>query len=385
MGNSAVREADLAAHPQVRAVADAGVHVFTRYADVAEILRDPVFAAKDPAWFDAHLPGWRDSAGMRLFGTSALFRNGQEHGRLRKAMSVAFSPARLHVLRQVVADRTDRCLGALDEAADGGEAVDVHGGLTLPVTRATACALIGAPESDGPLLHELVEPLLRLLELVIGPREVARCDAAAYRLRPYLDRLVAERRREPRDDLASAVGHLDDDEAAAALTLALAAGFETTATLLDTAIAALLRDPGLRSSPEWTTEPGTVEAVLDEALRITPPVQMFSRIAQRDATVGGVRVAAGQEVLGLVAAAHRDPERFPAPDRFRVDRPPERLLAFGGGAHYCLGARLARLEAAIVLPALFRRFPGLRPGGLPTDSGRLSLCGWTELPVVARP
>ncbi|MGW0964704.1 cytochrome P450 [Streptomyces sp. NPDC002516] len=360
-----------------------GALVFSRYDDVAVIARDPAFASKDADWFDVHLPGWQQSAGMRLFGTTMLFHNGANHQRLRKVMSPAFRPARLRALGEVVRTTVQRLLDRLDERPRG-EVVDLHELLTLPVTRATGCALIGIPEKDGPFLHELVQPLLALLDPETGPRHVTRADRAAKMLRPHLDRLVAERRAGPKDDLASLVAcSLADEEAASALALALAGGFDTTVTLLDHAVNGLMTSPARDAVAAG--EEDAVDAAVDEALRLASPIRLITRIARHEVTVGGTRVPAGREVMAWIRDANRDPRHFPDPDTFDPRRPASRTLSFGGGPHYCLGAQLAKLEASLVLPAVLRRFPRMVPLGPPRPNDRVNVRGWTAFPVVLDP
>jgi cytochrome P450 len=356
-----------------------GVLVFSRYADVAAITRDPAFAVKDSGWLDEHLPAWRDHPGMRLFFSCMVFHNGQSHQRLRVAMSAAFTPARLRTLREVVLASAEHHLDALAGTAEA----DVHHQFTLPVTQATVCGLVGVSDVEGARLYELVQPILALLDPFTDSRATARADEAALELRPRLDALVAARRQRPRDDLASAVAMLSDDEAAAALTLALAAGFDTTVTLLDNAIRALMAFPDQMAAV--ASDDAVADAAITETLRYDPPLQLITRVVCHETTVGGVRLEAGQEVIALLAAAHRDPERFPDPDTFVLDRPGTPLLSFGGGPHYCLGARLARLEAVLVLPALLRRFPHLTPAGRPRGNNRATVRGWTSLPVALNP
>jgi cytochrome P450 len=370
-------------HARLGLRAGRDVLVFSRYADVAMIARDPAFAVKDADWFDAHTPGWRQSPGMRLFGTHMLFHNDASHQRLRKAMSPAFSPARLRSLREVVRTATEYRLDLL-AARPRGDVVDLHALLTLPVTRSTGCALVGLPEEDGPLVYELVQPLLALLDPDIGLPVLTRADRAANTLRPYLDKLVAERRARPVDDLASLVaGSLGDDEAAAALALALAGGFDTTLTLLDCAISGLMTSPARASVASG--EDSAVSAAVNEGLRLSSPIGLITRIARYEVTVGGVRVRAGQEVMALLCDAGRDPGHFPDPDRFAPERPASRPLSFGSGPHYCLGAQLAKLEASLVVPAVLRRFPRMMPAGPMRPNDRVNVRGWTYLPVVLDP
>ncbi|MEW2373926.1 cytochrome P450 [Streptomyces sp. NPDC006656] len=354
--------------------------VFSRFADVSMIAQHPAFEVKSADWFDTHLPGWRQSPGMRLFATSLMFHNGASHQRLRKVMAPALRPARLRELAATVRSAIERLLDRLG-ALPHGDVVDLHALFTLPVTLSTGCALVGLPEEDGPFVYEQVQPLLSLLDPGAGVATLVRANRAANLLRPYLERLIAERRARPADDLASlvAVG-LDTDEAASALSLALAATFDTTTTLLDHAIAALLTAP--ERAAVASGQAAAVDAAISEALRLAPPVHLITRVARQEMTVGGVRVAAGQEVTALIAAAQRDPQRYPEPDAFRPGRTAGRLLAFGGGAHYCLGAQLARLEASLVLPAVLRRFPRMAAAGPPRPNGHITLRGCMELPVV---
>ncbi|GAA5074505.1 cytochrome P450 [Streptomyces similanensis] len=364
-------------------VQDSDVLVFRRYADVAVIARDPAFMVKDADWFDEHLPGWRQSTGMRLFGTHMLFHNAASHQRLRRVMSPAFRPARLRALSDVLRTTVEHQLDLLEKRARG-DVVDLHALLTLPVTRSTGCALVGVPEEDGPLLYELVQPLLALLDPGTGLAAVTRADRAAATLRPYLDRLVAERRATPRDDLASLVAaSLGDDEAAAALALALAGGFDTTVTLLDHAVNGLMTSPARKAVASGDED--AIDAAVNEALRLASPIGLITRIARREVTVGDVRVPEGQEVMAWIRDAHRDAQQFPDPDTFAPERPASRLLSFGSGPHYCLGAQLAKLEASLVLPAVLRRFPRIAPFGSPRPNDRVNVRGWTHFPVVLDP
>lgn len=186
------------------------------------------------------------------------------------------------------------------------------------------------------------------------------------------------------DDLASSVaGSLGDGEAASALALALAGGFDTTLTLLDHAISGLMTSPARASVASG--EDTAVNAAVNEALRLSSPIGLITRIARRDMTLGGVRVSAGQEVMAMICEANRDPAHFPGPDGSGPEPPAGQLLTFGGGPHYCLGAQLAKLEASLVLPAVLRRFPRMVPAGPLRPNTRVNVRGWTDFPVVLDP
>ncbi|MFC3450794.1 cytochrome P450 [Amycolatopsis speibonae] len=357
-------------HPVHRTESD--VVVFSEYATVSAITRDPVFAVKDATWLDEHLLGWRDNAGMRLFYTSPVVHNGQNHQRLRRAMAPAFVPARHRRLTQVMSRELENRLDAL------GARADLHTDLTLPMTLAVICEVTGLPVEQGVRVYELIQPLLGLLDPYVSARKADSAHEAAVELEPYLSALVAGSRRTLRDDLVSRVSTLADEEAVPALFLALAAGFDTTITLLDNMIRALLAGAERPVAPD-------ANAVVNETLRYDPPLQLITRVARADTTVAGTRLAAGQEVMALLAAAQRDPAWFTDPDTFRLDRPAIPLVAFGGGAHYCLGAQLAKLAATLMLPALSRRYPRMRVAGAPQPNNRITLRGWTTVPVVLEP
>lgn len=164
------------------------------------------------------------------------------------------------------------------------------------------------------------------------------------------------------------------------LVLLLVAGFETTTNLLGNGIMLLLDHPGY--ADRLREDPSEAPAYVEEVLRIESPVQLTERYTTRPCVIGGVELPADAELVLLLGAANRDPARFDAPDVFDPDRPGNAPLSFGAGAHYCLGAPLARLEAQIALPALLRRFPGLRLAGSPARRPRMNLRGWSSLPVT---
>ena len=142
----------------------------------------------------------------------------------------------------------------------------------------------------------------------------------------------------------------------------------------------------LRHPPQWTAlgdDPSRVSAVVEETLRYDPPVQLIGRIAGDDMTIGETTVAKGDTMMLLLAAAQRDPAAFDRPDEFDPDRESIRHLAFGKGPHFCLGAPLARLEAAVALSAVTARFPHARMDGEPEYKQNLTLRGMSALSVTA--
>jgi cytochrome P450 len=195
--------------------------------------------------------------------------------------------------------------------------------------------------------------------------ERARMEGATRELEDYLRRSIAERRARPANDLLSALvaveergDQLTDAEIVTMCGLLLAAGNVTTTDLIGNGVWTLLRHPA--ELAKLRANPALIKNAVEELLRFEPPVMQTGRLASEDVTIGGCSIGRGESVLSLLAAANRDPAACPDPDRFDISRADVCHHSFGGGAHYCLGAPLARLEAQIALGRLFERFPNLR-------------------------
>jgi cytochrome P450 len=237
--------------------------------------------------------------------------------------------------------------------------------------------LLGIPVADRPRLVAWSDALARSLDpgFLVPEEDRARQREARLEFAAYLRGLLPSRRRSPGADLISALigvhdsdGALSEDELIGLCMLLLIAGHETTRSLIGSAVLALLRHPGELAA--LSADPSLIDQAVEEVLRYDPPVQMISRFALGATSVAGRPIAAGSFVLMLLGAANRDPELCPDPDRFSVQRgnpgqAGKRHLAFGHGIHFCLGAPLARLEAAITLRQLLPLLPRLRIAGEP--------------------
>jgi cytochrome P450 len=358
----------------------------TGYAEADAVLRDPAFLVGDARLFDRTIPQWRDHPSLVMLTRSVLELNPPDHERLRRLVSGAFTARRVAGLRSAI-ERLAQ--GYADRLADAAEADFIaEFAYLLPVS--VICELLGVPESDRawfrPRAHALTEVFdLRTTFEMSGP------DTATEELVGYFAGLVQARRRDPGDDLTSALvalhdadpGRIDRAELLANLTLLLLAGFETTTNLLGNGLAALLAHPAKLVA--LRADPSLVGPYVEEMLRYDPPVQLTTRWTERPASLHGTWVPRGAEVLVLIGAANRDPRRFAAPDRFDPARPGNQPLSFGGGAHFCLGAALARLEAQVAFPLLLARFPALSSAGPTSRRDRLTLRGYATLPVRTRP
>jgi cytochrome P450 len=357
--------------------------IVTGYPAVDGILRNPKMVAYDSGILDTQFDEWRSNRAVYLFAESMLRQNPPNHTRMRRFASGVFTARRVSALREVIAAQVDE---VLDEFGDEPQ-VDVVSRLAYPLPIAVICALLGVPAEDRDLFRRLAEQLTAVLEVRWSDEQGRVAHDAAVELEAYFDELIARRRAEPRDDLVTALAAAHDaggdrltgDELMGNLALLLVAGFETTTNLLGNGLVLLLDRPD--HAKRLAAEPERAPAYVEEILRFDAPVQLTERFAGVDVAIEGVQVPAGAELILLLGAANRDPARFERPDVFDPDRPDNAPLTFGAGAHYCLGAPLARLEAQIALPALLRRFPGMRLAGRPERRPRLTLRGWAALPV----
>lgn len=366
---------------------DSNLVVFSSFADCDEVLRHPASCSdrlKSTGAQQAIAAGQE----ARPFGTPGfLFLDPPDHTRLRKLVSKAFSPKVVRSLEPGIADLVD---GLLDAVTAAG-CFEVITDLAYPLPVAVICRLLGVPISDeaqfswaSALLAQGLDPFIAFTGQPQGFEE--RLQAGLW-LRGYLRDLLQQRRAHPRDDLMSGLiaveeagDQLTEDEIVATCNLLLVAGHETTVNLIANGVLAMLRH-----RDHWATlgqESGRAAAIVEETLRYDPPVQLVGRIAGEDMCINGVDIPAGDTMVLLLAAAHRDPEVTERPDEFDPTRASARHLAFGLGPHFCLGAPLARLEAAVALSAVAERLPGARIAAEPDYKPNVTLRGMVSLNVA---
>jgi cytochrome P450 len=362
--------------------------VFSSYRDCDEVLRHPSaasdFRKATPVQAALSAADEVDAYGEPSF----LFLDPPDHTRLRKLVSKAFVPK---VVKALEPDITTLVDALLDSVAQKGT-FDVIADLAHPLPVAVICRLLGVPLEDEPEFSAASALSVQSLDPFItftgqAPENMERQVQAEAWLFDYLRDLVTRRRSDPADDLMSALiqveesgDQLTEEEIIATCTLLLVAGHETTVNLIANAILAMLRQP-----QQWAALAGNASrepAVVEETLRYDPPVQLMGRIAADDMTIGETTVVKGDTTMLLLAAAQRDPAAYDRPDEFDPDRESIRHLAFGKGPHFCLGAPLARLEAAVALSAVTARFPHARIDGDPEYKQNLTLRGMSALPVA---
>jgi cytochrome P450 len=367
---------------------DTNLTVFSGYRDCDEALRHPS-SSTDRLKSTVAQRMLAEGATTRPMGPpSFLFLDPPDHTRLRKLVSKAFVPKVVNELQPDIVELVD---GLLDRIAERGR-FDVIRDLAYPLPVAVICRLLGVPLEDEPafshasaLLAQALDPFFMVTgEPAEGMQERIR---AGRWLREYLHDLIGQRRSLPGDDLMSRLiaveesgDQLTEDEIVATCNLLLIAGHETTVNLIANAILAMLRHP-----TQWAAlgaDADRAPAVIEETLRYDPPVQLVARIAADDMTISDTTIVKGGAMLLLLAAAQHDPAEFERPETFDPDRKAFRHLGFGRGLHYCLGAPLARLEAAVALSAVTARFPAARLDGEPQYKPNVTLRGMSGLDVA---
>lgn len=368
-----------------------GIWILSRYADVATVLRDSRFGYGDPraprarALLAQKEQGslLRDARGKSV--SSFLTQNPPQHTRLRKFVAPAFA---VRSVERHVPRITKLVDGLLETAlADGDiDFVDAFAYL-LPFT--VLCEILGIPAADRELVRGWSRTLARGLdpEFLLPPERVEQRVQALLETAVYFNELTAERRRQPREDLLSALVTAEEDgdvltsaELLSTCILMLVAGHESTASLLAGGVLSLLNHPDQLA--RLHAEPALAATAVDELLRYDPPPQLVFRTALADVPLGEELIPSGDMVIALIGAANRDPAEFPVPDRLDLTRTRQRHLGFSQGIHFCLGAPLARLEIRIALQRLMERTSSLALTGEPQWKPNIALRGLETLPVT---
>jgi cytochrome P450 len=368
--------------------------IMTRYQDVQDVLKDSRFSADDRNGPDFERQRRAAvAAGVLTEEESAeppsmLRLDPPDHTRLRSLVNRAFTPRAVEALRPRVEAIVDELL---DRVADSGR-MDVVRDLAYPLPVIVIAEMLGIPAEDRDQFKEWSDAVAAQLGFAQDFSVARRAQFASRELRAYLSQVVEQRRREPRDDLISALiaaeqegEKLTTHEVFATTELLLIAGNETTTNLIGNGLLALLKHPDqmelLRRQPDLMPQ------AVEELLRYDSPVQATSRLPLEDLDWRGERLRRGQQVMLVIGAANRDPEQFPNPERLDVTRKDVRHLSFGHGIHFCLGAPLARLEAPIALNAMLQRFSDLRfsDWARPEWGTNFILHGLRSLPVEFSP
>lgn len=325
----------------------------------AKVLRDPAMSSDRANSQLGRMRQVQRHQGEQVRSVSFLSMDPPDHTRLRRLVSKAFTAKVIAGMRPKIQAIVDELFAAF---SSDGEA-DIVPQLAYPLPVRIITDMLGVPLADHDRFEDWSRNLVRGLDPMISigdPAILAEIDKASQDLAAYFVDLIAKRRKDLGDDLLSklvlaeeAGDQLTEEELVATCILLLVAGHETTANLIANGVLALLRNPGQLAA--LRADPSLIDGAVDEILRYDPPVQLTTRVVMRDTTVGSVTVPEGGVLLLLLAAANRDPKVFDDPDRFDITRDARKHLSFAAGAHFCLGAPLARLEASVALTAFAQR------------------------------
>ena len=354
--------------------------VLTRQDDIENLLRDRTTSV-DPLKAN---PGTYMRIFERFHDFSMLFQDPPNHTRLRSLVSKAFTPRAIERLAPRIVEIIDGLLAAVANK----DRFDVIETLAVPLPVIVIAEMLGIDPTDRRDFKRWSEWQAMSLNPLLTAAEQTQCAEADAELEAYLQRGIAERRAHPREDLISALivakegdDQLTDTEIVTMCELLLAAGNVTTTDLIGNGVWCLLRHPD--QLQKLRDHPSLIANAVEEILRFESPVVQTARIRTADVKIGGCPIRRGESVLAFLAAANRDPERYPEPDRFDITRRDVHHHSFGGGAHFCLGAPLARLEAQLAIAALVERFPNLRLADEPLEWRALpAFRGLVKLPVV---
>jgi len=366
--------------------ADRYAVVVCGYEAVNRALCDPGLRVPDAEYTDRHGRWWRDHAAPRTLLAAYSNLNGPDHARVRRLFGQAVTTRRVSALEQAITRIADRWIDRLADLGAGGRPVDFVTTFARPFPLDVIGELLGVPEPDRAWFPPRVEDFDAVVEVgAHSLRQVKAANGAAVELTAYFAGLLASRRAEPREDLvsdlvrANGAEKLTEPELLAGLILTFNAGFRTAMSMFGNGLALLIEHPGAMAA--LRADPALAPAYVDEILRYEPPLHCAVRFASRDTEIAGVPVSAGELVLILIAAANRDPRRFPDPDRFDPTRRDNHHLTFGAGPHYCPGAALGRMEGRLALPRLLARFPSLTLAAELAERRQLMLRGFDHLPV----
>ncbi|MEV4580904.1 cytochrome P450 [Nonomuraea jabiensis] len=335
-----------------------GSYVVSGYREIVALLHDPRVSSDV-----RNIPeiAAEQEAGTAL-PSSFIRLDPPDHDRIRSMMMRHFGPPHSPGRVDSLEPRMLRIVTDLIDAFAGKSRVDIVEDFAYPLPVTVICELLGVPRQDEPRFHRWSQAIIETIDPTTGTvaeRERRNMEVRTE-LGTYMKELVDAHRRQPGDDLLSAIVtdpaiDLRLEELLSAAATLLVAGHETTVNLITNGMLTLLRNP--RVLDRLRHEPDLVVGTVEELLRFEPPVQLLSlrRSALADIDLAGTTIPKGAIISLALAAGSRDPARFPDPDRFDPDRQDNQHLGFGSGIHYCFGAPLARLETQLALGELARR------------------------------
>jgi pimeloyl-[acyl-carrier protein] synthase len=362
--------------------------VVTRYEDVMRVLTH-FSADRTPT------PEQLSSMGLSSLNPIAavmvkqmLFMDPPAHTRLRNLAGFAFTPSRVAVLRAHIQEICDRLI---DSVKPNGT-MEVISQLAAPLPAIVTAEMLGVPTSDHEQLKDWSATFAEMLgNFQHNPNRAPRVLRAVEEMAAYFRSAIRDQRRQPREGLISSFLNAEingdrftEEEVIANTIVTMVGGQETTTNLIGNGLLTLLRNPD--KMEQLRSDLSIIPSAVEELLRYESPSQHTARITPEDTTIGDKQIRKRDAVIAVMAAANRDPERFPDPDRLDLCRKDNRHVAFGWGPHFCFGAPLARIEGQIAFATMLRRFRTITLEPRPLNwRSNLGLRGLTELHVRFEP
>jgi cytochrome P450 PksS len=331
-----------------------GTTMFLRHADVLAALGDHRLGAMGTRYYEQQ--GWSEGPYIDWIARTVVFLDAPDHDRLRSLLNRAFTPRQVANVKPITAKIAAELA---DAAADAGE-VDLYSSFAQRLPLQVICEMLSVPSVD----HEQLGAWTADLSLATAyPSEEGRLavDRSMRAFEDYAADLIRERRRNPGDDLLSALIAVEEagerlslDELKAMIVQMLYAGHETTRNLIGNGLFTLLAHP--EQLEQLRRDRSLLDRAVEEMLRYEPPIIFLSRIVLEDMKLGGVELLAGEMIHVALSSANRVADEFDEPDRFDITRKRNRQLSFGFGHHFCLGASVARMEGRVAFQTLLDRF-----------------------------
>ena len=343
---------------------ETGTVYIGNYADVLAMLRDfKRLRRQSPGRNPLNRTGGEPNAVETIINDWLVFKDPPSHTRMRSVIKHAFTTRRITELGPLIERTTD---ALLDDLAGQSE-IDALNDLAYLLPIIIITEMMGIPIEDREIFKGWSRAFARAVDRGL-PEDIERGIPACIEFTEYFQRLVAERREEPKDDLVSVLikvqeteEPITDNELIANCINLVFAGHETTKNLIAASMFLLHEHP--EEQAKLRANPALTEGAVEEFLRMEAPVQMITRWTCEEMTVAGRKLPADQDVVGMVGAANRDPAKFPNPHALDVERHPTQHLSFGGGIHICLGNNLARLETTIFVNRFLERYPEFAVSG----------------------
>lgn len=368
----------------------AGMWFFARHADVDTILRDRRFGrsilhilGREELDLPPENPAYEPFT--RLGKHSMFDKEPPEHTRLRSLVHKAFTPRRIRDMESHIQRITDDLLDAIGDR----EQFDILEDFAVPLPVTVIAQLLGIPEADRGKLRPWSNAIVKMYELSHTPEQAQAAIDASQEFNDYLVSLAQHRRKNPQDDLITALALVEEAgdqlttaELVSTCVLLLNAGHEATVNVIGNGLLALFRHPD--KLHDLRNKPKIVPTAIEELMRFDTPLQLFRRWVLEDLTYAGIDLKQGTEVALLFGAANHDPAVFDAPEKINLMREPNPHISFGGGVHYCLGAPLARMEIQIAFTTLLKRFPEMIPAENATFHPAYVIRGLKKLKVDLR-